>query len=179
MDSEWLITGIRETENGERMLLWQNQSSGLVAYWKLNEQAKLINSTRDEGWGYVSGTLVGSQWRLIGVSGSNTLLWQNQSAGKVVWWRINENGKLPNTTRDNGWGFVSETLTGPSWYLVDIANLSGTQTLFWHNQSSGQAAYWRLNESTKLTNTTRNDGWGLVSDVLTASGAWRMNCVTK
>jgi len=180
VNSSWRLAGITEL-GGVKTLIWQNQSSGMVAFWRLNEQTMLRNRNKDDGWGWVAETEhVDSLWRLVGISRGNTLIWQNQGSGKVAWWRLNEQSKLPNANKNDGWGWVAENISVDSaWYLGDITEPDGTKTLIWHNQNNGKAAYWRLNDSTQILNENRYSGWGYVSEGLTVSGGWRMNCVTR
>ncbi len=36
------------------MLLWQNSSTGSIAYWNLNNQGQLTDEIQDSGWGLVN-----------------------------------------------------------------------------------------------------------------------------
>jgi hypothetical protein len=179
VNSNWRAVGVT-TVDSVPTILWQNQSSGKVVFWKIGSDGKLTSEVKDTGWGFVSDTLtVNSAWRLAGVTeigGVKILIWQNQSTGKVVWWRLTSAIKLYNETKDSGWGFVSDTLAlSSSWNLAGIA--SG-QRLLWQNQSTGKIAWWALNSSYKLTSTSKDVGWGYVSDNLTISSSWILGGIT-
>jgi hypothetical protein len=168
------------TLGGVNILYWQNQNNGAVAYWKLNSSNKLLDENQDSGWGFVADTLrLSSAWFDAGVVNSNSLLWQNQSSGKIVWWRVADSAKIVNLIEDTGWGYVSKNLTlNSSWFAGAIDALSSTYFIFWQNQSTGRVAYWKLNSSVQLQSETKDDGWGNVAADLQMGGNWVLNCIT-
>jgi streptogramin lyase len=178
VNSNWRLSGVT-TLSGTNVLLWQNQNNGKIVYWKLDSANKLVNATQNGGWGFVSSLTLASQWRQVGIVNSNGLVWQGQSYGKIAWWLLGDDAKLTSTTKDSGWGYVSDNLTlNSSWSLGAVSELGGVKTFLWHNPSTGKAAYWKINSSIKLQNETKNSGWGFVSDTLGMSGNWTLNCIT-
>jgi uncharacterized delta-60 repeat protein len=181
VNSAWRLAGITEID-GVKILVWQNQNTGKVVWWRLTGEMKLLNANKEGGWGFVSDNLtLNSNWSLAGVTSGQKLVWQNQGTGKVAWWGLGGNYKLPNETKNSGWGFVSDNLTvGSAWSLGGLTELDSILTFIWSNTTSGYAAYWKINSSNQLQNETRNDGWGLISNNLTmkASDNWRMCGVT-
>ncbi len=103
------------------MLIWHNQNNGKVVWWRLNNENRLMDESEDGGWGFVSKSVtVSSNWRLFKVllqSSQNTLLWQNENNGKMVWWKTNSSWYLRSEDQESGWGFVSDYTT-PSGYLA-------------------------------------------------------------
>ena len=173
-------------------LLWQNQSSGRIAYWKLNSTGKLKNTTENDGWAYVGGTLtLSSAWSLGGIlvniagSGNDGLVWHNQSSGQVAYWKLNANGTLLSDEQNIGWGYVggANFTISSAWTLSaiqeNVAGNSNNEDLIWQNQASGRIAYWRLNDNGTLKNKTENDGWGYVGGTLTLDSNWSLKGLEK
>jgi virginiamycin B lyase len=178
--SSWRLSSMT-TIGGTNTLLWQNQTSGKIAFWKLDSANKLLNETRDSGWGFVTDSLtLANQWRQVGVINNSSLVWQGQSFGKIAWWQLNESAKLINTNKDSGWGYVSENLKlNSSWTLGAITELGGVKTLIWYNPTTGFVAYWRVNNSIKLPDENKDSGWGYVADDLRMADPWLFNCILE
>ncbi len=183
LDSAWQLSATT-TINSSTALIWQKQTSGKVAYWKLASDYSLQDETQDSGWGYVSDTLtLDSAWSLGGVAEMDVgkfLVWQKQTSGKVAWWKLGDDGKLTNDTQNDGWGYVSDTLTlNSAWRLAAITDLGGYKNLIWQQQSNGKVAFWKLNTNgCTLQNTSQGDGWDYVSDSITLDSAWRLAAIT-
>jgi hypothetical protein len=180
VNSNWSAAGVM-TVDGAPVIIWQNQSTGKAAFWKIGTDCKLISETKDTGWGFISDTVtVNSAWRLAGVTEIDSvklLYWQNQSSGKVAWWRLTDAVKLYSESKDSGWGFASDTLTLNSFWR--LAGISSAPRLIWQNQSSGKVAWWALNSAYKLPSEAKNEGWGFVSENLTLSSAWTLGGVAE
>ncbi len=175
---EWKAVGF-ETIGGQATIIWQNQSQGQVAYWRIDGGGRLKNTTEGDGWGLVSDTLlVKSAWSLVDileVGGQKTLIWQNQSNGKVVYWRLTDGAVLKNRTQGDGWDYVSDNIVVKrAWRLAGGENVGGQQTLVWQNASNGRVVYWRLNDGARLLNETRGEGWDLVSEEIIVPSDWRL-----
>ncbi len=185
LNSDWRLGASFYDSNVGQVLTWQNQQSGKVVWWKLTDACKLTNRTQNEGWGYVSDELtLNSEWHLAGpiTSGANNLLiWQNENSGKAVWWKLNVNScVLQDRTKDSGWGFVSEdAAVNSNWRLADISTLGSTPALFWRQLETGKAVWWKLSDTGTLTDTTKNSGWGFVSDELAVSDSWSITGALK
>jgi streptogramin lyase len=178
VNSNWRLSSVT-TLGGSNVLLWQNQSNGKIVYWKLDGANKLVNETKDSGWGFVSSLTLASQWRQVGIVNSNALIWQGQSYGKIAWWKLGDDAKLISSDKDNGWGYVSDKLTlNSSWSLGAVSELGGFKTFIWHNSAMGVIAYWKINDSLKLYSEFKDLGWGYVSNTLTMSSNWTLNCIT-
>ncbi len=183
LNSAWQLSATT-TIGSATALIWQKQTNGKVAYWKLTDGYALQDETQDSGWGFVSDTLtLNSAWQLGGITEMDAgkfLVWQKQTSGKVAWWKLGDDGKLTNDTRDDGWGYVSDTLTlNSAWRLAAITDLGVYKSLIWQQQSNGKVAYWQLNTNgCTLRNTTQGDGWDYVSDSITLNSAWRLAAIT-
>lgn len=183
LNSAWQLGGTT-TINNSSSLVWQKLTSGKVAYWKLDSDYKLLNETQDSGWAYISDTLtLNSAWSLAGITqvdSNNILFWQKQTNGKVAWWRLDDDGKLANETKNDGWGYVSDSLTlNSAWRLAGITEIGGYKSLIWQQQTNGKVAFWKLSTNgCRLQNTTQGDGWDYVSDTITLNSAWRLAAIT-
>ena len=179
----WLGTGF-ESIGGQPSILWQHQTQGVVGYWRIAADGTLKNNDRGDGWGMVSDALrVNSSWRLVDIleiGGQNTLIWQNQTSGKVVYWRLGDDATLKNTTQGDGWDYVADSLVvNSNWRLAGGASVGDVQTLFWQNQESGKVTYWRLTDGARLVNETRGDGWDFVADDLVVPAGWTLAGVAE
>ena len=148
---------------------------GTVAWWKINDSGSILDNTYDSGWGLVSKDVrVSSDWTLVGAvedSDLPVLIWQNHATGKVVWWRLNNDIKLQDSSQNSGWGFVSENVTvSGAWKLCKVMQDSVYNTLFWQNEDTGSLVWWKLNSSWLLKSEEREDGWGFVSDNTSTAG---------
>ncbi len=179
LSSHWNLGGLT-TISDQNVLFWQNGSNGKVAYWTLNDSYQLTDETQDSGWGYVSDEIeLDSAWSLVKIitlDSSKFLLWQNQSNGKVAWWKLGADScKIANNTQDDGWGYVSDSITlDSSWRLADSLEQDGSRYLLWQKESNGKVAWWKIDSSCKLANETQNDGWGYVCEELTLKSAWTL-----
>ena len=109
-------------------VLWQNQSTGLVGVWT-------IQNAQNAGWTQL-GQVDPTQWKSVGVgdfngTGTAEVLWQNQTTGLLGTWIIQNN---TNT------GWVSFGSADPlSWKVVGVGdfNNDGTTDILWQNQTTG------------------------------------------
>ena len=83
-----------------------------------------------------------------------TILWQNQSTGDIVFWRM-------DGTTLSGQSFIGQ-VPDTNWEIVGYAdfNNDGNPDLLWQNQSSGDINIWLMNG----TNVTGSVAAGGVSD---------------
>ncbi len=165
-------------------LIWQKQSSGKVAWWKIATTGKIYNSAQATGWDYVSESLtLNSAWSMGGsatIGSTDSLIWQKKTNGKVAYWKLDSNYYLQNETQNDGWAYISDTLTlNSAWTLGGITQVDSQNILFWQKQNNGKVAWWRLGDDGKLANETKDDGWGYVSDELTLDSAWKMAGITE
>ncbi len=185
LNSNWRLAAAFYIADVGQMLTWQNQKTGKVVWWKLTDDCKLTNRTPNDGWGFVSEDLtLNSNWRLAGPVTNTTynyLIWQNETNGEAVWWKLNPNTcVLLDRTQDSGWGYVSEeAAVNSNWRLAEITSLGRNPVLIWRNTNSGQVIWWKLLNSAKLLNLTQDSGWGFVSDDLTAAQKWEIKGVLK
>jgi hypothetical protein len=116
-------------------VLWQNQSTGMVGMW-------LVQNAQNAGWTQI-GQADPSVWKAVGVgdftgNGNADVLWQNQTTGLVGMWRIQ------NAT-NTGW--VSFGQADPNvWTVVGVADFNGDgyADVLWQNQSTGLVGMWRI-----------------------------------
>ncbi len=174
MPSQWSLVAVLD-RGDQNILFWQNETDGTVAWWKINDSGSILDNTYDSGWGLVSKDVrVSSDWTLVGAvedSDLPVLIWQNHATGKVVWWRLNNDIELQDSSQNSGWGFVSENVTVSSaWKLCKVMQDSVYNTLFWQNEDTGNLVWWKLNSSWLLKSEEREDGWGFVSDNTSTAG---------
>ncbi len=186
LNSDWRLAANFYDSNVGEFLTWQNQQSGKVVWWKLTDACKLTNRTKGDGWGDVSDELtLNSEWYLAGPitsdSSNNLLIWQNENNGKAVWWKLNVNScVLQDRTKNSGWGYVSEdAAVNSNWRLAEISTLGSTPALFWRQLETGKAVWWKLSDTGTLVDTTKNSGWGFVSEDLSASDSWSISGALK
>jgi hypothetical protein len=124
-------------------VLWQNQSTGLVGSW-------LIQNSANTGWASL-GTADPFTWKVVGVGdfngdGTPDVLWQNQSTGLVGIWHIQNNTNA-------GWLSVG-TADPLTWKVVGVGDFNGdgTADVLWQNQSTGLVGTW-------LMHNFVNTGW--------------------
>ncbi len=93
-----LSVPIRQGNSG--VLIWHNRNKGLVAYWRINADGRLLG-VDDSGWGLVSSEMrVGSNWELSDISRvgeHEVLFWKNLVNGMVAFWRLNSDDTLLDT----------------------------------------------------------------------------------
>ena len=60
----WTIATIQPNADGLNgdNLIWQNTGNGKLVYWKLDSTGKLLNRTKDSGWGYIDDSQPASTW---------------------------------------------------------------------------------------------------------------------
>jgi len=124
-------------------VLWQNQSTGLVGVWT-------IQNAQNAGWTQL-GQVDPTQWKSVGVgdfngTGTAEVLWQNQTTGLLGAWIIQNN---TNT------GWVSFGSADPlSWKVVGVGDFNddGTTDILWQNQTTGLVGAWIIQNNT-------NTGW--------------------
>jgi hypothetical protein len=98
-------------------LLWQNQATGDVTYW-------LMNDTTRTGYGWIAYG-VPTEWKIVATidldnSGYSDLVWQNQITGDVTYWRMYGVKQL-----DYGWIAKGVPL---AWKVMGARRLSASGT---------------------------------------------------
>ncbi len=175
--TSWTMEGVVAI-SGTNYLLWRNTGgAGKMVYWKLNDSFQLSSTTEGEGWGFISSSLgLDSSWSFVGtvdIDDNTSLIWQNQSQGKFIYWKLNSGCTLKNDTQDNGWGYVSDDVTlNSSWSCAGALNISDTPYLFFQNANTGNVVYWKLNSSGQLANNDQGSGWGNVAS--SSGNAWNL-----
>ncbi len=150
-------------------MIWHNQDSGKVIWWKLNNEGNQLDGNQGSGWDYVSEDItLSSNWSLAGttvVGDYDTLIWHNQKSGKIAYWKLNSDKTLKNGDQGDGWDFVAPTITlSSTWKLVNVRNIDSEKTLFWFNEKNGKAAWWKLTDECYIKNETKGEGWDFASD---------------
>ncbi len=118
VDSDWSLVSIG-TLSGYSTMFWYNDNTGKVAYWKVDDNATIIDTNKDSGWGIVNDSFsVGSQWEfksLLTVDDSPHLLWYNSGEEKVVLWSLDDSGSYES------WFSVNSDVTPSSeWELYCV-----------------------------------------------------------
>ena len=165
--SNWELTDITKVGEHE-VLFWRNLVSGVVAFWRLNADNKLLDELQGSGWGYVAeGVDLTKGWVLGGIveiNGATTMVWRNEDAGQVAFWRINAtNCTMQDLQKGSGWGLVSDQVKVPSnWKLRAVVVVAEQPLLLWQNSANGAIAYWKLTADGELADHVEGSGWGLV-----------------
>lgn len=165
--SNWQLTDVRKVGENE-VLFWRNLVNGMVAFWRLNTDNTLLDNVKGSGWGYVAeGVDLSKGWVLGGVTeigAETTMIWRNEAAGQVAFWRINaQSCTLEDTLKGSGWGLVSDTVkVAAVWKLRAVVVVEGRPMLLWQNGKTGAIAYWKLTGEGLLADAAQGSGWGLV-----------------
>lgn len=182
-------------------LVWSNTDNGQYGFWKLNSNGALVNHTRGSGWDMTSPYAIPtlpSGWVIVKVlDASDTkgyhrssddagpydvLLIQNTDDGRTGFLRMNSDGQVVNSTKGNSWDLIDTeknfAVTASSgWKIGPYFEGSGANdTLLLYNTANGQTGYWLINSNGHLVNTTKGDGWNMMtstSDLFSTTG-WRM-----
>ena len=106
LSTSWSLTDAL-TVNDTPTLFWRNETSGKVAYWRLNNQSVLQNTQQSDGWGFVYEGKVNTAWNLVGAFSlfdTPALLWHNRNSGRVAVWKLNDSATLDSiqTAYENG-----------------------------------------------------------------------------
>jgi len=188
METTWSPILIQKNADrtGHDHLLWYSTSEKLFCFWKLDENGKLLNPFKGNGWDIVSDWKVEPKWRLVSVqldadrNGSDHLLFHEKESGKVVYWKLDSTGKLKNRILGDGWNYISTNMTASSpWTFSALeqgADQQGADHLLWCNTDNGKLAYWKLNQEGVLKNSTKDDGWGNIAPWQVAP-SWRITAV--
>ncbi len=165
LSSDWQLAG-SAVINDAPLLFWQKHDTTRLVVWRLSSDCALQDSTRGSGWDEVAPDLdVRDNWQALGVLVQNDLpvvIWRNANNNRIAYWRLTADGLLAEADENDTWGWVNDTGLSTSWSLTDALTVNDTPTLFWHNETSGKVAYWRLNNQSVLQNTQQSDGWGFV-----------------
>lgn len=173
----WRVVGVQYNgdRQGNTQLVLSNDAAGKVVYWKLDSNGKLMNGTRGSGWNYVNDTSVSTRdLRLVALQqnadsdGNDHLLWENRRAGLRIYWKLNSNGTLANRTRGDGWDYLTTSPIPMDWQIVGVQKNADKQNhdhLLQYNNASGYVSYWKLNSTGVIANTTRGDGWDYLADI--------------
>lgn len=186
LNTGWYIQTIQPNgdKSGHNHLIWQNTVTGATAYWRINSTGTLKNYTRGDGTNSIHTSSISTAWRVLSISsnadsqGTDHLLWFNGNTRKPVYWALNSNGTLKNTTRGDGWNEVDsqgQVTMAVGWSAGGTqpnADFRGSNHIIWQN-TNGKTAYWKLDSTGVLKNKTQGDGWDLIS-TFTLNPAWRM-----
>ncbi len=138
-------------KDGEPYVWWRNTDTNRIAYWRLDDEGLLLESSADLGWSWVNGDLsLTANWTFVDVmeiNGITTLFWRNQNTGKVACWHLDDENILPNSTVGDGWDFVLKTNPSTDWEPAGGFTFFDTPALLWFNESTGRVALWLLDDS--------------------------------
>ena len=118
-------------------LPWQNQTTGDVTYWVLN------NGAYAGSWSYLARNLP-TAWKLAVAPDLNgdaqpTPIWQNLNTGDMTYWVLDKG------TYSGKWGYIARGVP-LDWKLVTSADLfgDGSNSLVLQNQTNGDVVYWKM-----------------------------------
>jgi hypothetical protein len=151
-DTRWQMVGTGDFDrNGRPDILWRHDFSGENVLWYMN------GTVLTTGTFLTPSALPDTRWRMAGVAdfnrdGKPDILWHHQSSGEVVLWYM------------NGSVLTSGTFTSPSalpdtrWHIAAVGdyNADGRPDLVWHNDFSGQAVIWFMDNATLIAGTFTN-----------------------
>ena len=135
---------------GTTGVVWQNQVTGLVAFWEYSGGAKIAQTTPQSA--------SPTTWKLLGTGdlngdGTTDLVWQNLNTGLVTIWFMNQ-GNIQSYAYPN-----SPDLS--TWSFLGIGNFAGSAVsdLAWQDVKSsdgqyGLVAIWLMNSSGAVSSIT-------------------------
>jgi hypothetical protein len=161
LDLSWEIVGMGDfTGDGVADVVWQQQSTDLVAIWAMNGTSYL-RSESPTGQG-----VMGKNWTIRAVGdmdgdGKPDLIWQHRANGQVAAWIM------------NGPKYVqSRNITGQTGEkgasIVGAGDFDGDERtdLVWYNEQTGAVTYWLMNgtavqatRDTYPSNTISDTNW--------------------
>ena len=163
-DGGWKIIGLVEdtAADGGGVIIWRNQTTGLVAGWLLNtaESTPALNFFTDESSGFIRVSL---DWVAACTNNSlgtgDNLYWYNQNTGRSAVWNL-EVDSSTSTFKVNSNTFLTYGSTGTvalaseSWEIVGVAAASGVDAtltdqiacdVVWRNTADGRVGLWECN----------------------------------
>jgi aromatic ring-cleaving dioxygenase len=161
---DWkLVASPDITGDGQPDLLFQNQATSQLVYWKMNGFDMVLYSSLRPSF---SGS---PDWKVVGTAdfdgnGSSDLLFQNSSTGQLVYWLMNRFSLIQP-------GFISPSDPGsPLWRVVGLADFNGDgqPDILFQNSSTGDLVVWLMNgtdlaEIGVLHPSTPGAGWQAAS----------------
>ncbi len=136
--SEGVGAGLKDF-NGDGLsdILWQNSSTGAVAFWSIGRDSK-VASAATLNW------TANTPWLGVGVADFNgdhkpDVLWHNPSSGEVGIWLVN------GTTVTRGFD-LEWNVPGTTWQVRGTGDFNGdgSADILWHNATTGQLSVWYL-----------------------------------
>ena len=123
-DTNWRIVGVADFNlDGQTDLLWQHQTSGLIALWYMNGLTKI------EGGGVLLSPeqVPDTDWKIRATGYVNydfhpDLIWQHQTTGLISAWlmkgreRVDGVRLTPDRVDDTNWRIVGSMLQEECWY---------------------------------------------------------------
>ncbi|HEV2474357.1 MAG TPA: choice-of-anchor tandem repeat GloVer-containing protein, partial [Chthonomonadales bacterium] len=161
----WRLAGLADIDGDSSTdLIWQNSSTGDLAYFLMNSVSVLPS----KGIGFFSPRNPGNtDWRLVSVVDLNgdfspDLIFQSQSTGDVAYWLMN------GTSKASGGLFTPTNPGSASWKVAAAIHnyASNDTTIVFQNSQTGVLAYWQVNSAIQQT------GAGLFSPSNPGNLAW-------
>jgi hypothetical protein len=126
--------------DGKPDLVWQNQATGQIGVWFMNETSLIRISY------FTPARAADANWKIAGTGdfnddGKPDLVWQNQATGQILVWFLN------GTTRSSVSSFNPAQPPDANWRMVGTGDFNddGKPDLVWQNQATGQIGVWFLN----------------------------------
>lgn len=179
--SAWSFIGVQENANhsdGLSHLIFQNTSSGNVGFLRLNSNGTIKSETPFDGYSKINIDIdIPTAWRAFDIQenadglGFDHILLRNTSTGKSAYIKLNANGTIKNTTRNDGWGLLFPSGIG-NYIPVAVDTLTSSGLMFKYSGGGTQAfAYAKLNSNGSLsTPLTRGTGWDFLQTTYDISG---------
>ncbi len=145
-DLNWKVVAAPDMNNdGYPDLLWQNQKTGQLLRW-------LMNNTQVIDYSSVFATVSDTSWKIVAApdmnsDGRSDILWQNQKTGAVVRWTMKDRQVLQ-------YGSAFATVSDLNWKIVGAADMNGDghADIVWQNAATGQLTRWLMNDQAIIQN---------------------------
>jgi Lectin C-type domain len=143
-DKDWTIEGWADFNKDNVLdILWNKQSTGENAVWKLKADASGSNPFFDSGY-FITNSGKASGWRVEGAvdfnnDGVSDVLWHNQDGRNAVW--LMKNG----ADIDQAY-LIADTKPDLKWEIEGLADFTqdNTPDILWRNYATGENAIWRM-----------------------------------
>jgi FG-GAP-like repeat/Leishmanolysin len=122
-------------------LLWRSRQVGSASFgynvlWKMEDTARsdftILNAVPD------------ANWQIVGVADANQdgvgdFLWRNSVSGVNVWWYMDHQGKILQST-------LIQQVEDVNWTIVGVGdqNNDGQVDILWRNATTGQNLWWLM-----------------------------------
>jgi len=121
-------------------LVWQHQTEGLVALWRMNGTVLM------GGEQFNPGRVADTNWKIVGTGDFNRdghpdLLWHHQTEGWLGIWAMNGANLVM------GLSLIPDQVGDPNWRIAATGDFNGDghRDIIWHHRTEGRISAWLMN----------------------------------